>query len=53
MITIKCYYANNDTITTRINLTFEEAKKYYEGLPFNIGVGADNWQKCVKIELIK
>lgn len=53
MITIKCYYANNNTVTTRINLTFEEAKKYYEGNIFNIGSVADDLQKCVKIELIK
>ena len=51
MITVKCTYENGDTITTRINATFEEAQDYFLGRKFNIGSGdEDNMQKCIKVE---
>lgn len=53
MISIKCTYENGDTTKTDINCTFEEAKEYYLGECFNLGIGGnDNMQKCVKIEKI-
>jgi ribosomal protein L21E len=53
MITVKCTYENGDQITTRINTTFEEAKRYFLGKTFNIGTIEDNLQKCVKVEMVK
>lgn len=52
MINIKVNFENGDYSNTRINLTFEEAKKYYEGQNFNIGTIEDNIQKCINIELL-
>ena len=49
MITITCTYTNGDTITTRFNGTFEEAKKYFLNRVFNIGSIRDNLQKCIDV----
>lgn len=55
MITIKCYYSDGNTITTKINGTFEVAKEYFLGRWFNFGdtdtKPYDDMQQCVKIEL--
>jgi hypothetical protein len=55
MITVKRIYENGDTITTRINGTFEDAQAYFLNRIFNLGTGADgepedNMQKCIKVE---
>lgn len=52
-VSIKCFYENGDSITTRINGTFEEAQAYFVGKVFNIGLVDDDLQKCIKIELVK
>jgi len=53
MIEIKVYFDNKDSLSTRINATFEEAEKYYVGNVFNIGSVSDKMVKCNKIELIE
>lgn len=57
MLLIRCYYENGDKITTAINLSFEEAKDYFEGKVFNLGMLGryedDKMQRCVRIEEIK
>lgn len=50
MTTVRCTYANYDTVTTRFNGTFEEAKAYFLNQSFNIGSVEDNMQKCVKVQ---
>jgi hypothetical protein len=52
MITVKCTYSNNDTITTSINGSLKDAENYFLGNWFNIGSVEDNMQKCVKVELV-
>jgi len=52
MITVRCTYANDDTVTTRFNGTFEEAKAYFLNQTFNIGSVEDNMQECVKVQEI-
>ena len=52
MIEIKVYFDNKDSLSTKINVTFEEAKKYYIGNVFNIGIVKDKMVKCNKIELV-
>lgn len=51
MITVTCTYADGDTVTTRINATFEEAEAYFLGQTFNLGPVEDNMQRCVAVEL--
>jgi hypothetical protein len=51
MITVRCTYGNGDTVDTRINLTFDEARAYFLGHRFNVGIGpSDNMQTCVSVE---
>jgi hypothetical protein len=52
MITIKCTYANGDSIITRFNGTIQEANAYYLNKVFNIGTVHDNIQNCIKVEQI-
>jgi hypothetical protein len=51
MITVKCTYADGDTITTRFNGTPADARAYFVGQTFNIGSVDDNMQKCVSIAI--
>lgn len=51
MIAIKCYYEDGNTITTNINGTIEDAKKYFLGQYVNIGHITDNIQQCIRVEL--
>jgi len=54
MITVKVSFSNGDHFITRINATFEEAKDYYEGQIFNVGLGPnDNMQRCTGVELLE
>lgn len=52
MITVKCTYANGETITTGINGTLETAKDYFLGQYINIGHIEDNVQQCINVELV-
>jgi hypothetical protein len=57
MITVKVYFENGknkDSLITRINATFEGAKKYYLGRWFNVGDGngGDRMMKCYMIEAL-
>ena len=49
----KINYENGDHSYTRMNATPEEAKAYYIGKVFNIGVVSDNLQKCISIEILE
>lgn len=53
MLTLKINYENGDHSHTRINATPEEAKAYYIGKIFNIGIVSDNLQKCTSIEILE
>ena len=53
MLTIKINYENGDSSHTRINATPEEAKAYYVGKIFNIGVSSDNLQKCISVDILE
>ena len=53
MVTLKIKYANGDINLTRMNATVKEAKAYYIGKTFNIGVVSDDLQKCVGIEVLE
>ncbi len=53
MLKLKLYFENDDTVTTGINLNFEDAQKYYIGNVFQIGISPnENKQRCIKIERI-
>lgn len=50
---LKVIFDDGDSLTTRINLCQEDAKKYYLGNKFNIGFGPlDNVKLCVKVEIL-
>jgi hypothetical protein len=53
-IAVRCYYQNGKTISTEINGTIEDARKYFLNKMINIGSGEkDNMQKCIRVEEIK
>jgi len=47
---IIAYFENGDTVSTSVNGTEKEISDYYVGKMFNLGVVADNMQKCTHIE---
>lgn len=53
MLTLKINYENGDHSYTRMSATPEEAKAYYIGKIFNIGIVSDNLQRCTSIEIIE
>lgn len=54
MITVKVSYAGGDSTVTRINATPDEARAYYVGKAFNVGLGPnDNIQRCTSIEILE
>ena len=53
MLTLKINYENGDHRHARINATPEEAKAYYIGKVFNIGIVSDNLRKCTSIEILE
>ena len=53
MLTVKINYENGDSTVTRINATPDEARAYYVGRVFNVGLGPnDNMQCCTDIEIL-
>lgn len=57
MITVKVYFKDSkkeDYLITRINTTFEGAKKYYLYKWFNVGDGngGDRMMKCYMVEAL-
>lgn len=53
-VCVKVLFDDGDYFTTRINLTFEEAKQYYIGKQWNVGFGeSDLYKKCTSVELIE
>lgn len=53
MITVKCTYANRDSVTTGFNGTFHDAERYFMNQVFNLGTVEDNMQECIKIEPVR
>lgn len=55
--TVKVYLkdeqGNEDYFITPINLSEQEAHKYYLGNIFNMGGETDHMMKCYKVETIK
>lgn len=55
--TVKVYLrdkqGNEDWFVTPINLSEQEAHKYYLGNIFNMGCETDHMMKCYKVEIIK
>jgi len=56
MRTVKVTFADGNTITTRINGTEAEVRRYYLGQVFNFGDTeehpADNLQRAVSVEFL-
>jgi hypothetical protein len=54
MRTIKAHFENGNTITTSINGTDDEIRRYYVGRSFNLGDGAggDLMSRCTRVEFI-
>lgn len=50
MITVKVTFKNGDHLTTGINATLDDAKRYYIGNTFNLGVDDDLLTKAVSVE---
>jgi len=50
MTDVKVTFDNGDYFTTFINLSREEAAKYYMGKYFNLGTVKDSMHKVVKVE---
>ena len=54
MITIKVFFKNEDTLTTRFNGTMADAENYYLGTYFNLGdASGDLMVQCNRIKLIE
>lgn len=54
LLHIKVNYENGDSTVTRINATPDEARAYYVGKVFNVGLGPnDNLQRCTGIEIME
>ena len=51
MITVKVTFTDGNIITTGINATIEEAKKYYVGKWFNFGIDGNRMVKAVSCEV--
>lgn len=55
--TVKVYLkdeqGNKDWFVTPINLSEQEAHRYYLGNIFNMGRETDHMMKCYKVEIIK
>lgn len=49
MLTIKVMFEDGDYLITRINLSLEEAKNYYIGNKFNLGIVEDDFKTCINI----
>ena len=52
MVRVKIGFENGDSLVTRFNGTLEDARSYYLGHVFNLGVADDNMQRCSTVERI-
>ena len=50
--TVKVYFENSDSITTKINACKEKVFDYYMNNIFNLGVVEDNLQRVAWVEII-
>lgn len=53
MLTLKIKYDGGEIRHTRINATESEARIYYIGNFFNIGIVSDDLRKCIDIEVLE
>lgn len=49
MICVKVYLADGNTITTEINMSLEEARRYYIGQYFNFG----DTEECPRDRMVR
>lgn len=49
---VKVYFEDGDNLTTSINGTVEEVKRYYIGNTFNRGIAIDKMVKAVRVEFL-
>lgn len=49
MLKLKVIFDDGDYLITKFNLSLEEAKNYYIGNRFNLGIAEDNFKKCIDI----
>jgi len=52
MTVLKIFYKNGETITTRVNATFEEVFRYIVEKKSDIRISEEDIQRCTKIELV-
>jgi hypothetical protein len=50
--TVKVKFEDGNSFITEINLSFDEAKRYYVGNYFNLGTSEDKMCKCTSIKEI-
>ena len=50
MLNIKIIFEDGDYEFTKINATIEEARKYYIGQRFNVGITTDKIKKCIDVQ---
>ena len=53
MLDIKIIYEDGSCGYSSINAKPEDAKNYYEGSYFNVGVVCDKIKKCSRIEILR
>lgn len=52
IILVNCKYEDGYSTITNFNGTLAEAKDYFEGNLFNVGLFDDDMQKCTEVELM-
>jgi len=52
MITVKCTYEDGNTITTGFNGSESQARQFFVGEYFNLGIEYDDVQKCIDMKVI-
>lgn len=51
MNSYKITFSDGDSLVTSMNSTLEEAKDYYLGKVFNLGIETDRLVRCISVEL--
>ena len=49
----KVIFDNGDSLITKLNGNIEDARRYYLGNTFNLGIVNDDMHKCVSVEEIE
>ena len=50
MKTFKVIFDNGDSLITGLNGSLEDARNYYLGTIFNLGIVDDDMHRCVSVE---